>query len=129
MRKVVAGLILMTWFFPLLQAQQTPPRGGPTTAPAGGFPIQVHISGIHIRTHCGTVSLVGSCDDVIYADATLNGKKVDLMGEIVQIAPGNYVARIQKKSSVGGLQEIGQKYEILLTDNTYWRCTVAGFSE
>jgi hypothetical protein len=45
--------------------------------PGTDYPIQVHISGIHIRTHCG--SILKSCDDVLYADATLNGKKVDLM--------------------------------------------------
>lgn len=66
---------------------------------------------------------------MLYADATLNGKKVDLMGEIVSISPGDYVARFAKKAPAPGLQEIGQKYEVLFPDHTYWRCTVAGFSE
>ena len=86
----------------------------------------MHISGIHVRTHCG--SLTNLCDDVFYADATLNGKKVDLMGSTVPIPLGDYEAK-QVKSPVPGLQEIGQKYEILLRDRSIWRCTVTGFSE
>ena len=49
--------------------------------PGNDYPIQVHVSGIHIRTHCG--SIIKSGNDVLYADVTLKGKKVDLMGEIV----------------------------------------------
>jgi hypothetical protein len=87
----------------------------------------VHIYGVHIRTHCGTLS--HSCDDVLYADATLNGKKVDLMGQNVPITPGDFAARFVKKSHADDLQLLGEKYEILFPDKTYWRCTVAGFSE
>jgi hypothetical protein len=66
---------------------------------------------------------------VLYADATLNEKKVDLMGEIVPISLGDYVARFAKKAPVTGLQEFGQKYEVLFPDHTYWRCRIAGSSE
>lgn len=128
MRKSVTVLVVAFCFLPFLQvleAQSVQEKA--QTKPGADYPIQVHISGIHIRTHCG--SIIKSCDDMLYADATLNGKKVDLMGEIVPIPPGDYVARLAKKTPVTDLQEIGQKYEVLFPDNTYWRCTVAGFSE
>ena len=47
----------------------------------------------------------------------------------VKSYPGDYIARPAKKALVTGLQEFGQKYEVLFQDNTYWRCTVAWFSE
>jgi hypothetical protein len=44
-------------------------REKPAKAPPTDYTIHVHISGVHYRLH-----------DVLYADATLNGKKVELMG-------------------------------------------------
>ena len=114
----------MICFLPSLHGQQT--RLGqkpPKAAPGTDYPIKVHISGIHIRTQ------YRSLDDLLYADATLNGKKVELVGDDVPITPGDYVARFVKKSHGDDLQLLGQKYEILFPDNTYWRCTVTGFSE
>lgn len=128
MRKSATVLVVtfcIAFFLPVLMAQSV--QEGARTKPKSDYPIQVHISGIHIRTHCG--SLVKSCDDMLYADATLNGKKVDLMGEVVPIPLGDYVAHLAKKTPVPDIQEIGQKYEVLFPDNIYWRCTVAGFSE
>jgi hypothetical protein len=128
MRKTAAILVITICIFPFLQvvkAQSVQEQA--QTKLKTDYPIQVHISGIHIRTHCGGV--IKSCDDVLYADATLNGKKVDLVGEVVPIVLGDYTARFAKKTPVTSLQELGQKYEVLFPDNTYWRCTVAGFSE
>jgi hypothetical protein len=128
MKRLVAVFLLLLCATPFSYGQRA--RGAQSdhgTQSKTDYPIQVHISGIHIRTHCGSV--IRSCDDVLYADATLNGKKVDLMGAVTSIAPGDYVARLQKKSPVRDLQEIGQKYEVLFPDHTYWRCTVTGFSE
>ena len=122
MKKLFAVFLLLVCTLPFIHGQSSP-----KTKPGVDYPIKVHISGIHIRTHCG--SFTQMCDDVLYADATLNGKKVDLTGAVTRIQPGDYVARFAKKLHTPGLQEIGQKYEILFPDRTYWRCTVAGFSE
>ena len=128
MRKIAAVLVITICIFPFLQAVKAQSvQEQAQTKLKTDYPILVHISGIHIRTHCGGV--IKSCDDVLYADATLNGKKVDLVGEVVPIVLGDYTARFAKKKPVIGLQELGQKYEVLFPDNTYWRCTVAGFSE
>ncbi|MDR3723494.1 MAG: hypothetical protein P4K83_03285 [Terracidiphilus sp.] len=128
MKRFAAGCLFLLCAMPFSYGQRASgaqsERG---TQSKADYPIQVHISGIHIRTHCGAV--IRSCDDVLYADATLNGKKVDLMGTVVPIILGDYVARLQKKSPVSDVQEIGQKYEVLFPDHTYWRCTVTGSSE
>jgi hypothetical protein len=48
-----------------------------TAKPGDNFPIKVHISGIHYREeYIGA----GQTEDVIYADAVMNGKKVELRG-------------------------------------------------
>jgi hypothetical protein len=113
----------MICFLPFLHGQEPRNTREPAKAPPTYYTIRVHISGVHIRNSARAM------DDVLYADATLNGKKVDLMGENVPMIPGNYVARFVKKSHSDDLQLLGQKYEILFPDKTYWRCTVAGFSE
>ena len=126
MRGSAAGLVLMICFLPFLHGQEPQSGREPAKAPPTDYSIQVHISGVHVRTYCGTFT---RCDDALYADATLNGKKVDLMGENVPMIPGDYVARFVKKAHSDDLQLLGQKYDILFPDKTYWRCTVAGFSE
>lgn len=127
MRRSAAGLVLMSCFLPFLHGQEPRDARQPARDAHGAdYPIHVHISAIHIRTHCGTLT---HCDDALYADATLDGKKVDLMGDNVPITPGDFVARPVKKSHADDLQLLGQKYEILFPDKTHWLCTVAGFSE
>jgi hypothetical protein len=128
MKKVVAVLVLMAGFLPLLHGQKTRySQDPPTRKPAKSankldYPIKVHISGVHLRPYPNEPS-------VFYVDATLDGKKVDLMGDAVPIVPGDYVARFRKKSHSTNLQQLGQKFEILFPDNTYWPCSVEGFSE
>jgi hypothetical protein len=114
----------MVCFRPSLHGQEPQEARAPAKAPRTDYTIQVHISGIHIN--CGSVL---HCDNVVYAEAILNGKKVELMGDNVPIIPGDYVARFAKKSHSDDLQLLGQKYEILFPDKTYWSCTVVGFSE
>jgi hypothetical protein len=113
MRKSKADLVAVCFLFLLQALEAHSMQERAQTKPGTDYPIQVHISGIHIRTHCG--SIVKSCDDVLYADATLNGKKVDLMGEVVPISLSDYVARLAKKAPVTGLQEIGQKMRCFST--------------
>jgi hypothetical protein len=69
------------------------------------------------------------CDDAIYADAVVNGKKIDLKGKYLEFPTGDYQARLRKNGPNANLTELGQKFEIVLPDGTAWQCSVAGFSE
>ena len=41
--------------------------------PQVAYPITLHISGVHLRTECS-----GNCYNVVYVDAIMNGKKIEL---------------------------------------------------
>ncbi|MGB8028975.1 MAG: hypothetical protein WCF30_04840 [Terracidiphilus sp.] len=134
MRKLAAVLLLGVCYFPCLYGQKTrigqPP---PKAMPGVDYPLRVHISGIHVRTPCrGEV-----CRDVVYVDAVLNGKKIELMGDWIwfpgyyelAISPGDYQARLLKDSPKKNAAPIFQEYELVLPERTVWRCTVTGISE
>lgn len=101
------------------------------------YPIKVHVSGIHLRTRCVSFMMkYSSCSDVIYANATINGQKIELMGnEIwlperpIGLVPADYQARLLKTGHPAGAHPIGDKYELVLPDRTIWRCAVTGMSE
>ena len=125
----------MACFLPFLHGQKTQPKQ-PSARIEADYPIKVHVSGIHIRSHCVEMFLKAYCEDKLYVDATLEGKKVDLMGNSVTMMgnsvpmqPGDYVARFKNEDSDHEPQEIGQKYEVLLSNGAVWQCQVAGFSE
>ncbi|MGA7242362.1 MAG: hypothetical protein WBX19_04225 [Terracidiphilus sp.] len=105
----------------------------PATAKAGvDYPIAFHISGIHVRTPCKGET----CNDVVYADAIVDGKRIELMGDwiwypnysSVALFPGDYKGRLFKDSKKNA-GPIFQQYELLLRENTIWRCTVTGVYE
>ena len=108
------------------------------------YPLKVHISGIHIRTYYASPSWVGPNflaternQDVAYADAVLNGKKIELLGAWTWISGsyqtplslGDFQARLLKDSSKMSIAPIGQEYELLLPQGIVWRCTITGVSE
>ena len=134
MRKFAAILFITICCFPFLYGQKTRIGQAPPKARAGiDYPIKVHISGIHVRTPCrGEV-----CRDVVYADAIVNGKKIELMGDWIwfpgfyrlAVAPGDYQARLLKDAPKEGTTPIFQEYELILPERTIWRCTVTGISE
>ncbi|WP_158944861.1 hypothetical protein [Granulicella sp. S190] len=94
------------------------------------FPITVHFSGVHYR---GDSFAIGETADVIYADAVLNGKKVELRGNheipFQSVPLGDHQARLVKDPHNMGDSPIFQEYDVVLPDKTVWRCTVTGFSE
>jgi hypothetical protein len=111
----------------------------PHAKPGDDYPIKVHISGKHYREE-----YFGSLDyDVIYADAVMNGKKVELKGDqgadfqypyghplkFYKLPLGDYQARLLRDSSKVDEPPLFQVYELLLPDKTVWRCTVTGISE
>ena len=136
MRKFVVVLFLTFCFFPFLYGQKTRPGQLPTAKPGVVYPIHVHISGIHVRVGCLSGTTASSCRD-LYADAVVDGKKVELMGIEVEYAtfkrfnvlPGDYQARLVKDTHRVEGTELYQEYELLLRDRVVWRCTVTGISE
>jgi hypothetical protein len=141
MRKLAAVLFLALCFFPFLHGQKT--RLGqepPMAKPGVDYPIAVHIHEARIRQNCQydwQSNIIGgprySCPDVVYLDAVMNGKNVELMGQYFQkftISPGDYQARLlTKKAPSAGPATMGLKYELLFPQRYVWRCMVTGIGE
>jgi hypothetical protein len=96
--------------------------------PGDVYPIKVHISGLHYR--------VEDVAWVIYADAVVNGKKIELNGgqyshftTFYKLPLGDYQARVLKDSHKIDGTPMFQQYELVLPDKTVWRCAVTGISE
>ena len=95
------------------------------------YPIKVHVSGIHYVTSYGGE---GGPIDVPYVDAIMDGKKVELQLK-VSFEPhnlptfGDHQARLLKDPHKTNNTPLFREYELLLSDNTVWPCTVTGISE
>ncbi len=135
MRKYIAVLSLLLCFIAPVHGQKT--RWGQDRefkAKADtDYPINIHISGLRIHRLCFGD---GSCEDRLYADAILDGKKIELTGDQelssrfkVRLYPGDYQARLRKDAHYMDGTPIYRIYELLLPDRYVWRCTVTGFSE
>jgi hypothetical protein len=120
-----------------LYGQKT--RYGQTPAnakPGVDYPITMHITGLHIRTHC-VYPWVGAltCGDVLYVDSVFDGIKIELMGDFNSsaffdnLSPGDYQARLAAKNPGAILTSFGQKYELLLPNNAVWVGSITGYSE
>jgi hypothetical protein len=96
------------------------------------YPIKLHISGIHFR---GEGENSNNFESVIYANAIMNGKKIELRGSqgagrvYFKLLPGDYSAKLLKDSHKVNGTMIFQVYEVLLPDKTIWRSVVTGISE
>jgi hypothetical protein len=109
----------------------------PHAKPGDNYPIKVHISGLHYRgEYVGSGQFgPGQTADVIYADAVMSGKKVELRGEQgiptqhYNLPLGDYQARLLKDPHKIGDTPIFQVYDVVLPDKTIWRCTVTGILE
>jgi len=137
-RPLIALLLLAS--LPVLPAQKMRYGQEPAKAKPGvDYPIQVHVSGVHVRQKCSTEPPNGQpveCHDVLYADVALNGKKMELMGDWIwyrkfsglAITSGDYQARVVESAheSVGA---IGEEYELLTSGRHVWRCAVTGMFE
>ena len=134
MKKFIVVLFLLLCSTSLIYGQKT--RYGQAHRAKQGvdYPLKVHVSGIHLRTY-----YVGQNEnkDVAYADAVLNGKKIELLGAWTWISGsyqtplslGDFQARLLKDSPKMSVSPIGQEYELLLPEGIAWRCTVTGVSE
>lgn len=139
MRPRVIALLMIVCSVALVSAQKTRYGQPPPKAKAGvAYPLQVHVSGIRVRRDCtaSKIETATTCADVIYADATLDGKKLELMGyqiwlpeHRIDLVPADYKARLFKAPHAQGQNPIGDEYELVMPDATVWRCTVTGISE
>lgn len=100
------------------------------------YPIRLHISGIHIRTYYVSPSWIGPNQDAVYADAVVDGKKIELMGAWTWIdnyqtplSPGDFPARLVKNAPKMSVSPINQQYELALPGGVAWHCVVTGVSE
>lgn len=119
-------------FLPGLHAQKMRLGQEPAKAKAGiAYPIKIHISGIHLRTDWNGATN----EEVVYADAVLNGMKIELAGSWLwtrstasaPLAVGDYTARLLKDTP--DKSPLGREYELVFPDRTIWRGTVTGVSE
>jgi hypothetical protein len=104
----------------------------PHAKPGDDYPVKVHVSGIRYRKeYTGS----GQTADVIYADAVMNGKKVELRGDrevpfqYFKLPLGDYQARLLKDPHKTGDTPLFQIYEVVLPDRTVGSFTVTGISE
>jgi len=118
------------------------PKPNPKPNPAD-YPVKIHISATHIRHNCsGNASGFGDtfsgnihCGDLLYADAILNGKKIELAGDAVVvekffglIIPGDYQAKLTRDNHNSDGTLFSQAYDLLLTDGMVWHCWTSGIS-
>jgi hypothetical protein len=100
------------------------------------YPVKVHVSAAHLRHSCAGFGTNVSCSKELYADAIVNGKKIELSSEgvtfkkdIMLIAPGDYQAKPTKDNHNSDSTLFSQGYDLLLPDNTVMHCVVSGISE
>jgi hypothetical protein len=100
--------------------------------PGDNYPIKVHISAIHYRKeYIGS----GQNADVLYADAVMNGKKIELRGDrevpfqYFKLPLGDYQARLVRDPHKMGDMPLFQIYEVVFPDRTVGSFTVTDISE
>ncbi len=135
MKGLRAGLVILLCSVSL-HAQKV--RLGPElpyAKPRVDYPLTVHIYGVHVRTYCD-FHRWDDCINVLYADITSNGRKLELRGSTnVPEKPykgtgllsfGDFHARILKNASGVNL---GDEYELLVDNHRVFRCVVSGMME
>ena len=137
MKKFALVLILTIGFLPFVYGQKT--RPGPPLPKAGSgtdYPLNLHISNIRIGRHCSDFKGNSYVHGCIFATGLVDGKQLELIGERVwlptfaayPVAPGDYKARLLKNKSKAGALPLDSEYELVLSDQSIWRCTVTGIS-
>jgi len=125
---------------PLAQGQKTRLGKAPAKPDPAQFTVHVHISGSHIRYSCSgdnsNVTDKVKCANSLYADAVLDGKKVELWGQptigkirAAVLAPGDYLAQVADEAHNADSTVISANYRLLLPDGTVWGCALSGITE
>jgi hypothetical protein len=134
MRKIFAVLLLLICTASVIHAQKA--RYGQAPPKALGPAVKVHISASHIRESCTGNSGNIWCSPELFADAIVDGKKLELSGaseiekhEFVVLSPGDYAAEPTKDVHNSDETVINREYNVLLPDGAVWHCIVTGISE
>ena len=136
MKKICAGLLFLL-FSVSLHAQKTRmAQELPYAKPGMDYPMVVHVYGVHIRADCSLGHWEGQCADVLFADITSNGRKLELVSsDAIPEDPynktrllsfGDVHARVLKNAPG---TELGDEYEFLLPNRRVLKCVVVGMTE
>ena len=117
----------------------------PHAKPGDAYPIKMHISGVHYRTSYGGIggglsknmpdAIMDGEKDATYVDAIMDGQKIELQSNqnipfwYYNLALGDHQARLLKDPHKANDAPLFREYELLLPNNTVWRCVVTGISE
>ena len=136
MRKVVVMLCLLAGFAALGQGQKTRFGQAQEKADPAKFTVHVHIAGSRMRPECAVQSGTSVCEDELYADAVIDGKKVELWGKAsigkvhsAVLAPGDYQAQVTDEAHNSDSSVVSRNYILLLSDGSTWHCSLSGIAE
>jgi hypothetical protein len=132
MRRFFVALTICFFCFSARGQKTRYGQEAPHAKPGVIYPIKVHVSGVHDRTsYVGAGQYIG----VTYVDAIIDGKKIELQVKDSNFEPynlptlGDHQARLLKDPHKRKDTPLFREYELLLSDNTVWPCTVTGISE
>ena len=103
----------------------------PHVLPGVSYPINLHVDAVHYREKFDG----GEDVFVIYADAVIDGKKVELTGDPddlyqqYRVPLGTLRGRSLKSPRKTDGTPLFQRYEVVLPNQTLWRCVVTGLYE
>ena len=136
MKRLCAGLIVLLCSVSLHAQKTRMAQELPYAKPGMDYPMVVHVYGVHIRADCSLGHWEGQCADVLFADITSNGRKLELVSsDAIPEDPynktrllsfGDVHARVLKNASG---TELGDEYELLLPDRRVLKCVVVGMTE
>src|ERR1700677_881776 len=136
MKRLCAGLIVLLCSVSLHAQKTRMAQELPYAKPGMDYPMGVHVYGVHIRADCSLGHWEGQCANVLFADITSNGRKLELQSsdaipenpyDKAGLLPfGDLHARALKNASG---TELGDEYELLLPNKRVLKCVVSGMVE
>ena len=132
MKRLCVGIVILICSVSLHAQKARYGQDLPFAKPGVSYPLTVHIYGVHVRPDCEN----GYCINVIYADITASGGKLELRGTAnIPEKPykgtgllsfGDFRARVLKNASGGNL---GDEYELVVDNNRVFKSVVSGMVE
>lgn len=136
MRRIIVILCLVAGMAVMAQGQKTRFGQVQEKPDPAKFPLRVHVSGSRIRQECLVQSGNSVCEDELYAEAVIDGKKVELWGKAsigkihtAVLAPGDYQAQITDEAHNADNSVVSRNYLLLLADGSTWHCALSGMAE